>query len=405
MTHETMFAQLLTPEHRAAPQELWARLREHPVSRQDDGTWVVTGYDEVRQLSSDPRISAAHDGDDAGETADDGAPRQRAANFVVEDPPEHTVNRARVMRHFGPPHRPGFVASLEESISRYVEDALDRLKGRTRTDVVEDFAYPLPVTVICDVLGVPHEDEPQFSVWTKAISLLASPDARLDPEASMKGSMASQEAGAYMYGLVQRRKTDPGDDMISAMVNDDSPDGRLSDQQIVSNAIILLIAGHETTVNAITNGILLLLRNPEQLERLREHPELMPGAFEEILRLEPPVQFRDRTTLSDIPIAGVTIPKDATVQLSYAAANRDPHRFPDPDRFDPERADNQHLSFNTGLHYCFGAPLARLEGIVALNAWLRRVVNPRLVEDPPPYRRSPALRGPSELLVDFDRID
>jgi cytochrome P450 len=324
---------------------------------------------------------------------------------VVEDPPEHNRDRSMVMRHFGPPHRPGFVASLEASITKYAENSLDRLRGRTRMDVVDDYAYPLPVTVICDVLGVPHEDEPQFSVWTKAISLLASPDALADPETALRGSAASQEASQYMFGLVQRRKTDPGDDMISDMVHDDSPDGRLSDEQIVSNAIILLIAGHETTVNAIDNGILLLLRNPDQLERVRDDPGLMPGAFEEILRLEPPVQFRDRTTLSDIPVAGVTIPRGATVQLSYAAANRDPKRFPDPDRFDPERLDNQHLSFNTGLHYCFGAPLARLEGLIALNTWLRRVKNPRLVQDPPPYRQSPALRGPAEMLVDFDAID
>lgn len=399
MARDTLFAELLSPSHRAAPQELWAQLREHPVSRQRDGTWVVTGYDEVLALSADPRISAAHDRDE------ERASEHRTANFIVEDPPEHNEDRARVMRHFGPPHRPGFVASLETSINRYVDDALDRLHGRTRTDVVADLAYPLPVSVICDVLGVPHEDEPQFSAWTTAIALLASPDARLDPEMSREGNEASQKASAYMYGLVQRRKTDPGDDMISGMVNDDSPSGRLSDEQIVSNAILLLIAGHETTVNAIANGVLLLLRNPQQLDWLRTHPELMPGAFEEILRLEPPVQFRDRRALSDIPIAGVTIPEGATVQLSYAAANRDPHRFNDPDRFDPEREDNQHLSFNTGLHYCFGAPLARLEGTLALTAWVRRIVKPRLVEDPPPYRPNAALRGPSHLLVDFDRVE
>lgn len=400
MAHDTLFAELLTPSHRAAPQALWARLREQPVSRQKDGTWVVTGYDEVRALSADPRISAAHDGE-----PEDSDAERRTANFIVEDPPEHNEDRARVMRHFGPPHRPGFVASLEASIARYVDDALDDLRGRTRTDVVEDLAYPLPVRVICDVLGVPHEDEPQFSAWTRAMALLASPDARLDPETAQEGAQASQEARVYMHGLVQRRRTEPGEDMISGMVNDDSPHGRLTDEQIVSNAILLLIAGHETTVNAIANGVLLLLRTPDQLDRLRRQPELMPGAFEEILRLESPVQFRDRVTLSDIPINGVTIPQGATVQLSYAAANRDPHRFADPDRFDPEREDNQHLAFNTGLHFCFGAPLARLEGTLALTAWVRRIVNPRLVEDPPPYRRNAALRGPSRLLVDFDRVD
>lgn len=414
MPYGTIFSELLKPANRAAPQQLWAELREHPIALQDDGTWVVTGYQEVRSLSADPRISADHSADHSeGNARQDGdeTKHQRVGNFIVEDPPEHTRDRAKVMKHFGPPHRPGFVASLEQSITKYTEASLDRVKerantlGEQRMDVVDEFAYPLPVTVICDVLGVPRDDEPQFSVWTKAISLQASPDARLDVEASQSARIASQEAAAYMHGLVQRRKTDPGDDMISGMVNDSSADGRLTDQQIVSNAIILLIAGHETTVNAITNGILILLRNPRQLERLRDAPGLMPGAFEEILRLEPPVQFRDRTTLSDITMSGVTIPKGAIVQLSYAAANRDPKRFTDPDRFDPERVDNQHLSFNTGLHYCFGAALARLEGLIALNTWLRRVKNPRIVQDPPPYRRSPALRGPSELMVEFDRVD
>ncbi|MCU1405486.1 MAG: cytochrome [Glaciihabitans sp.] len=407
MVDSTTFAEILKPENRAAPNELWAQLREEPVSRQDDGTWVVTGYNEVRALAADPRISADfRTGMSAEELAAVGAPGEGGSvggNFVVEDPPAHDRDRAKAMKHFGPPHRPGFVASLEGAIQRYVDTSLDRLRGQEQMDVVADFSYPLPVRVICDVLGVPPEDEPQFSLWTTAISLQASPDLRDDPVASQQADVASQQAAAYMYGLIQRRKVDPGNDMISDMVSDTSED-RLTDQQIISNAIILLIAGHETTVNAVSSGILLLLRNPETAELLRERPELMPGAFEEILRLEPPVQFRDRRTLSDIDIAGVTIPRFATVQLSYAAANRDPNRFADPDRFDPEREDNQHLSFNTGLHYCFGAPLARLEGILALRTWLRRVQNPRLLVDPPPYRRSPALRGPSELLVGFDEI-
>jgi len=403
VANDTTFSELLAPDNRADPHPLWAQLRSEPVSRQQDGTWVITGYNEVRALAADPRISADPRTGLPSEIAEQMS-GQMSGNFVVEDPPEHDHDRARAMRHFGPPHRPGFVASLEKSIQRYVDASLDRLRGTTRMDVVADFSYPLPVNVICDVLGVPGEDEPKFSEWTTAISLQASPDARMDEETSAKANWASQQAGAYMYALVQRRKVDPADDMISGMVNDTSEGGRLTDQQIVSNAIILLIAGHETTVNAISSGILLLLRNPQQRALLAEHPELMPGAFEEILRLEPPVQFRDRRTSADIEIGGVTIPKFSTVQLSYAAANRDPNRFADPDRFDPQRADNQHLSFNTGLHYCFGAPLARLEGILALNSWLRRVENPRLVVDPPPYRQSAALRGPSELLVDFDRI-
>lgn len=396
----TLFTEILDQAHRAAPQEVWAQLREDPISEQSDGTWVVTSYDAVRALTADPRVSAAARSEDAGE--DHGS--ATAGNFVVEDPPEHTRDRASVTKHFGPPHRPGFVASLETSITKYTATALDGFRERRRIDVVKDFAYPLPVSVICDVLGVPQEDEPSFAVWSAALSMLATPDAEGDPEALARGAEAGQAAGAYMAGLIQRRKTDPGADMISNMVQDTSAD-RLSDQQIISTSILLLVGGHETTVNAISSGILLFLRNPEQAERLRREPSLMPSAFEEILRLEPPIQFRDRLALTDIEIGGKKIPKGATLQLSYAAANRDPARFPDPDRFDPERPDNQHLAFNTGLHYCFGAPLARLEGIIALNAWLQRVRNPRLVQDPPPYHSNPALRGPSALLVDCDGVD
>ncbi|NQX12149.1 cytochrome P450 [Microbacteriaceae bacterium VKM Ac-2855] len=395
----TLFSELLDQSHRAAPETIWAQLRADPVSEQNDGTWVVTSYEAVRALTADPRVSAAARFTEEGAHGDAAGSK----NFVIEDPPEHTRDRASVMKHFGPPHRPGFVASLESAITRYTGAALDELRGRRRLDVVADFAYPLPVRVICDVLGVPPEDEPSFSVWSAALSMLGAPEAQGDPDVLARGAEAGQAAGEYMGALIQRRKTDPGNDMISDMVQDTSAD-RLSDEQIISNSIILLIGGHETTVNAVTSGILLFLRNPEQADRVRRNPALMPGAFEEILRLEPPIQFRDRTALSDIAIAGKTIPKGATLQLSYAAANRDPARFADPDRFDPERVDNQHLAFNTGLHYCFGAPLARLEGIIALNAWLARVHNPRLVQDPPPYRSNPALRGPSELLVDFDSI-
>jgi cytochrome P450 len=304
----------------------------------------------------------------------------------------------------GPPHRPGFVAGLEQTTYRTTHSLLDGLADRTRMDVVDDLTYPLPVSIICRVLGVPIEDEPQFSQWTAQIAKLASPIEDVSEQDLQEIRGAVQESLAYLLELVERRKTDPGDDMISGMVNDDPRGGRLPDYEIASNAIILLIGGHETTVNAMASGILLLLRHPEKMELLRERPELMAGAFEEILRLEPPLQFRPRTTLADIELGGTTIPRGSTAIICYAAANRDPKRFRDPEVFDPQREDNQHTSFNLGIHYCFGAPLARLEGRVFLNSWLRRVRNPRLVEDPPPYRRSAALRGPLHLLVDYDGI-
>ncbi len=178
----------------------------------------------------------------------------------------------------------------------------------------------------------------------------------------------------------------------------------MNDFDLIATAVLLLVAGHETTVNLITNSVLTLLRCPEHWERLRDDPGIAPRLIEEMLRYEPPVQYRTRLAVADIPIAGVTIPKDAPVVLLLASGNRDPARFADPDRFDPDRPDNRHLGFGGGLHYCVGAPLARIEAEVALVSLARRLKNPRLVEDPPPYRPGASLRGPRHLCLAFDGI-
>jgi len=172
----------------------------------------------------------------------------------------------------------------------------------------------------------------------------------------------------------------------------------------VSTAVLLLIAGHETTVNLITNSMLTLLRHPEAFEQLRQNPDFVFGLVEEVLRYEPPVQFRTRTTLADIEIAGVTIPKGAPLVLLLASGSRDPRRFSNAERFEPARADNQHLGFGGGIHYCVGAPLARIEAHIALQELARRLVEPRLAVDPPSYRDNAALRGPRHLIVNFERL-
>jgi cytochrome P450 len=194
--------------------------------------------------------------------------------------------------------------------------------------------------------------------------------------------------------------------MLAAFVNDPGADGAFTRPELMATAVLLRIAGHETTVNLITNGMLTLLRHPEALEQLRREPALMPLAVEELLRFEPPVQMLpQRTALTDVEIAGVTIRKGAPLVLVLAAGNRDPQRFPDPDRFDPGRSDNQHFGFGSGVHICFGAPLARLEAQIALAELIRRLENPRLVEDPPPYRRRPILRGPRHLTVEIAGVE
>jgi cytochrome P450 len=211
--------------------------------------------------------------------------------------------------------------------------------------------------------------------------------------------------GQYLGDLADRERGQPDGGMLAAFVNDPDPEGSFTRPELIATAVLLLIAGHETTVNLITNGMLTLLRHPQALERLRREPALMPLAVEELLRFEPPVQMLpSRTALTDVEIAGVTIAKGAPLILVLASGNRDPQRFPDPDRFDPARRDNQHFGFGSGVHLCFGAPLARIEAQIALSELTRRLEDPRLVQDPPPYRRSPVLRGPRHLPLEIAGI-
>ncbi|WP_254901194.1 cytochrome P450 [Tuberibacillus sp. Marseille-P3662] len=322
------------------------------------------------------------------------------------DPPEHDRKRRLVTRQFGPPHTPQMIDDMKSELTHIVNDLIDRMQDRSRIDIVDDFAYPFPVTVICRLLGVPEEDEPRFHVWADAIVASLDPLPQDDDEQpTMDETQARREIEQYMGELIQSRRDQPGDDMLSRLISDESGDGHLSPTELTSTSILLLIAGHETTVNLMANGWLTLSRNPGVLERLRNEPGLVVPLVEELLRFEPPVQFlANRTALADISLDDVTIPKGSIVNLLLAAGNRDPEQFADPDQFIPDRTDNRHFGFGNGIHYCFGAPLARLEVQIALDALARRLVNPQLVLDPPPYRQNALLRGPRHLHVDIDGI-
>jgi len=394
---------LLEHDSRHDPYPLYARLRDSgPVQQLDDGAFLVTGYDEILQVVHDPRISSDLL---AGrpETAEAGPALTSA--FVMKDPPVHGRLRGQTMRHFGPPHRAGYVDSLRGDIARTARSLVDAFPASGTIDLVETFAYPLPVLMICDVLGVPHEDEPRFHAWSA--SIIAPPEATAPEEAAMleeEASTATSELGAYLAHLAEIHRGTPQGDLLSGLVNDDS-DESLSTSEIISTAIMLLIGGHETTVNMIANGALTLLRHPGELEQLRRDPSSMPRVFEELLRLEPPAQVTPKyVALENVPVGDVTITKGSPVWIAWAAANRDPRHFTDPDRFDPLRADRDHLGFGAGIHACFGAPLARLETQIALTELFTRLDDVQLVDDPPPYRRNPLLRGPSRLDVTFSRI-
>ncbi|MFD4926165.1 cytochrome P450 [Streptomyces goshikiensis] len=384
---------------RADPYPLYAELRKTPVALQEDGSYVISTYREIMGILHNPHLSS-----DVRNLARPmaAAKGRTTPTFINTDPPEHDRMRRLAMRHFGPPHTPGLVDGMRPDLTAIVSGLIDDFAGKERIDIVDDFAYPFPVTVICHLLGVPREDEPRFHQWVNAIIDSLDYNPKTDPKEKLdNGLQANKDMEQYLGGLLEPRHDRPGDDLLSRLATDDGPDGRMTDEEIVSTAHLLLIAGHETTVNLITNGMLTLLRHPQILQRLRDEPDLSVRLVEELLRYEPPVHIIPwRAAYSDITVADTVIPKGSQIMLMLASGSRDPDRFPDPDRFDPDRQDNQHLGFGSGVHLCFGGPMARLETQIALTELVRRLDRPRLVADPPPYRPSPVLRGPIHLHIE-----
>ncbi|MBT2542928.1 cytochrome P450 [Streptomyces sp. ISL-44] len=413
---QAILREIIDYANRANPYPLYEELRKTPVAHDGDGPYVISTYYEIQSLLHDPRISS--DRRNLTPAAGDplAQPEQEETAlppaFLNLDPPEHDRLRRMTNRPFGPPHTPHRVHDMRDELGGIVSGLIDGIvdrgngDGLDRIDLVDQFSYPFPVSVICRLLGVPHEDEPRFHVWADALAASLDPDPDADPSQRHKKSTdVRMELGMYLAGLAEERRKNPGDDMLSHLATADGPDGSMTTMEVLSTSALLLVAGHETTVNLITNGMLTLLRHPDVLQRLREDPGLAVPLVEELLRYEPPVQLLpQRSTLAEIEVAGVTIPKGASLWLILASGNRDPRRFENPDRFDPDRTDNQHLGLGSGIHSCFGAPLARLEAQLALSELARRLENPRLLEDPPPYRQNAVLRGPRHLPIACDAI-
>jgi cytochrome P450 len=415
MTQTSIWQQILDYSHRADPYPLYAELRKTPVVRAEDGSYVVSTYQEIVDLLHDPRLSS-----DARNLPDVGAeaqapgegPRTLPPNLIQTDPPEHDRIRRLLTWNFGPPHRPGRIDAMLPELHEIVTNELDDIAAKRgsrpiRVDIVDEFAYSFPVTVICRLLGVPREDEPRFHALSDAVITAGEPAGGGIAERRRRSAEALADLGRYFDELLETRKGRPGDDLLAGLLRDDGPDAPLTHDEVLSNAALLFVAGHETTVNLIANGTLTLLRHPEVLDRLRrgDEPDLAARVVEELLRFEPPVQFlANRNALDDIDVAGTTIPRGSQVTLVFAAGSRDPHCTADPDRFDPDREHNEHMGFGGAVHYCFGAPLARPETQIALTELARRLQNPRLVADPPPYRENPFLRGPRHLLVEIDGV-
>jgi cytochrome P450 len=405
MNQVKLFEQILKPANRPNPYPFYSQLRATPVSKQEDGTYVVSTYREIVALLHDPRISS----DERKSTSGPGELAKKAESgahppFIFLDPPDHDRLRRLVMREFTPER----VEGMHDRVTQLVNRLLDAQRDRGQLDIVDDFAHPLPVDVVSEMLGVPPEDRPLFEAWVPVLVRRLEPAQAVSKTEIERAAQAATEMRKYLSGLIAARRARPADDLISGlatMATSHDPALQMNDQDLLATVFLLLGAGYETTVNLISNSMLTLLRYPDALARLRRDPNSVIRTIEEVLRFDPPVHFRIRTTLTDINIAGVTIPKGATVVLLFASGSRDPARFVEPDHFNPDRTDNQHLGFGGGIHYCVGAPLARLETLVALSTLIRRLVAPRLVIDPPPYRENASLRGPRHLMVTFDHIE
>jgi cytochrome P450 len=365
----TLFQQVLEYANRADPYPLYAEMRRTPVSIEDDGTVIVSTYREAAQLLHDPRISSDE--------------RQPV-------PPAPALARPDLV-----------LESLRPRMAERATQLIDAQRGQRQIDMVSSFASPLPVAIICDLLDLPRTDTDRLHQWSEAI-VERLDTASLNCARDRRVVEAADQMDDYLRPIIVERRQHPGHDLLSALV---APAGQgLTDAQAVSTATILLIAGHETIVKLIANGILTLVRQPGLIDRLRRDRKLMFSAIEEVLRYESPVQFRPRTTLANVDIGGLTIPSGAPVMLMLASANRDEVRFTHADRFIPDRVDNQHLAFASGVHYCLGAPLARLEAEIALREFVTRLDRPALLVDPPPYGHNAAVRGPSALPIEVQRV-
>ncbi|MEU4833025.1 cytochrome P450 [Streptosporangium sp. NPDC023615] len=291
-------------------------------------------------------------------------------NLLNSDPPDHTRLRRLLSRAFTPRR----TESLRPRIQEIADGLVDAMAGRERADLLDEYAFPLPIVVICELLGIPAGDRDDFRAWSTTLV-----SAALTEEDVRRRSAANRDIHAYFAEIIAARRAEPRDDMVSALVSARDERELLSEPELISALTLLLVAGHETTVNLIGNGVLALLTHPGQLRLLRERPELLPSAIEEFLRYEGPVERATlRFAAEDMEIGGVAVPRGSVVHVALGAADRDPRAFTAPDVLDITRADNHHLAFGHGIHFCLGAHLARLEGRIAFETLLRRLPGLRL---------------------------
>lgn len=397
-------SELFNEETLANPYPAYARLRaQDPVHWDEaDSRWLLTRYADVATVLRSPSASSRRVQATVRFVPPAFRPlaEARSKSMINADAPDHNRLRLLVSKAF----TARAVDAMTDNIQRLVDGFLDAVQSHGRMDVIADLAYPLPVTVIAEMLGVPAEDRGRFKHWSDELSILAGggggPSA-LTLDDYRRSAKSYSELTAYFGAIAAQRRAQPRGDLLSALVQAEEAGDRLSEQELYANAMLLLVAGNETTTNLIGNGTLALLHHPDQLQKLRENPALIPSAVEELLRYDSPVQMTSRVLTDDLPVGGKQLRRDQMVVVLLGAANRDPEAFPDPDRLDVERADNKHLAFGLGSHFCLGAQLARLEGRIAFETLLRRMPGLRLDGAEPQYRRHFNLRGLQSLRVAF----
>ncbi len=402
-TSSLSLANVLRPEVRANPYSFYHQLRaEDPVHWDEAmGFWALTRYAEVVSAFHDLRFSRAQ-GLKAGIDRLPEVEREQAQpiydafskTMAYSDPPYHTRLRGLANKAF----TPRVVEQMRPHIQHITDELLDAAQVNGQLDVIRDLAQPLPLIVIAELLGLPVEDRAQLKQWSDdQFAVLGV--VRRSPGLMEKAVRSQAESSDYIKTLIEQRRQNPKPDLLSALVAVEEEGQHLTRDELVANVGQLLAAGHETTTNLIGNGSLALLQHPDQMKKLRDEPALINAAVEEILRYDNPVQIVYRSAAEEVELGGKRIGKGQLVNLVVGAANRDPAQFDEPDRFDLSRPEGRHVGLGLGIHFCLGAPLARLEGQIALTTLLRRFPRLRLETEALEWQESPTFRGLKSLPV------
>lgn len=373
-----------SPEVLRDPYPVYRELREKAPVYFDEQRrrWLLTRHEDiVAVLHDNERFSAEHD--------------VVTSSMLTSDPPEHTRLRALVSKAF----TPRSVRELAPRIQQIVDTLLDAAEPDGGMDAVSQFAYPLPITVIAELLGVDTDRRDFFREASQKVAVAIGPID--DPEVSERAREGRDQLVDYFNDLIERRRREPRDDLVTALIRAEDEGESLNHFELIAMLLLLLIGGHETTVNLLANGLLALLRNPDQLSLFASTPGIEAQAVEELLRFDAPVQYIGRVAKTDVEISGKRIPAGSILRLIIAAANRDPDVFEQPDALDLRRSPCPHLSFGMGIHSCLGGPLARLEGQIALSTLVRRYPRMQLADGVLHYRPATVLRGLEALPVSF----